>query len=264
VKRFDVVTIFPEMFDALADHGITRRALDEGRFELKTWDPRDFTQDNYRRVDDRPYGGGPGMVMLPGPLQACIEAAKARQQEAGVSSPHVVLMSPQGERLGEGLVNELASKEGLVVIAGRYEGVDERLVERVVDREVSIGDYVTSGGELPAMVMIDCIVRRLPGSLNDAESAAQDSFAVRSASLPRGLLDTPHYTRPEEWKGMKVPEVLLSGNHAAIARWRRKQALGRTWRRRPDLLDEKALSKEDRQLLEEYRRELQAGQQQQQ
>jgi tRNA (guanine37-N1)-methyltransferase len=263
VKRFDVVTIFPDMFDALADHGITRRALDEKRFELKTWDPRDFTQDNYRRVDDRPYGGGPGMVMLPGPLEACIGAAVSRQQEAGVGRPHVVLMSPQGERLGEDLVNELASMEGLVVIAGRYEGIDERLVERMVDREVSIGDYVTSGGELPAMVMIDCIVRRLPGSLNDAESAAQDSFAVRSASAPRGLLDTPHYTRPEDWKGMKVPEVLLSGNHAAIARWRRKQALGRTWRRRPDLLDEKALSKEDRQLLEEFRREQQQAAQQQ-
>jgi len=256
VKRFDVVTIFPEMFDAVADHGITRRALDEGRFELRAWDPRDFTQDTYRRVDDRPYGGGPGMVMLPGPLEACIEAAKSRQKEAGVSRPHVVLMSPQGERLGEELVRELAARPGLVVIAGRYEGLDERLIARCVDREVSIGDYVTSGGELPAMVMIDCIVRRLPGSLNDAESASQDSFSA-------GLLDWPHYTRPEEWKGMRVPEVLLSGNHAAIARWRRKQALGRTWQRRPDLLDEKALSKEDRQLLEEYRREQQAAQQQQ-
>ncbi len=256
MKRFDVVTIFPEMLDALVDHGITRRAMDEGRFELKAWDPRDFTRDSYRRVDDRPYGGGPGMVMLPEPLEACVEAAKARQKEAGVERPHVVLMSPQGERLGEDLLFELLGYEGLVVIAGRYEGLDERLVERVVDREVSIGDYVTSGGELPAMVMIDCIVRRLPGSLNDAESAAQDSFSA-------GLLDWPHYTRPEEWKGAKVPDVLLSGNHAAIARWRRKQALGRTWQRRPDLLDEKALSKEDRQLLDEYRRECQAAQQQQ-
>jgi len=256
VKRFDVVTIFPEMFDALVDHGITRRAMDEGRFELKAWDPRDFARDAYRRVDDRPYGGGPGMVMLPEPLEACVEAAKARQKEAGVASPHVVLMSPQGERLGEELVKELLSKEGLVVIAGRYEGLDERLVERVVDREVSIGDYVTSGGELPAMVMIDCIVRRLPGSLNDAGSAEQDSFSD-------GLLDWPHYTRPEEWKGMKVPDVLLSGNHAAIARWRRKQALGRTWDRRRELIDEAALTKEDRQLLDEYRREQQAAQQQQ-
>jgi tRNA (guanine37-N1)-methyltransferase len=263
VKHFDVVTIFPEMLDALADHGITRRALDEGRFEMKAWDPRDFTQDSYRRVDDRPYGGGPGMVMMPGPLEACIEAAKARQKAAGVERPQVVLMSPQGERLGEDLVRELVAIEGLVVIAGRYEGLDERLVEKVVDREVSIGDYVTSGGELPAMVMIDCIVRRLPGSLNDEGSAEQDSFAVQSASLPRGLLDTPHYTRPEEWKGMKVPDVLLSGNHAAIARWRRKQALGRTWERRPELIDEKSLAKDDRQLLEEYRREQQAAQQQQ-
>jgi tRNA (guanine37-N1)-methyltransferase len=168
----------------------------------------------------------------------------------------VVLMSPQGERLGEELVKELASHEGLVVIAGRYEGVDERLVDRSVDREVSIGDYVTSGGELPAMVMIDCIVRRLPGSLNDAQSASQDSFSD-------GILDWPHYTRPEEWKDAKVPEVLLSGNHAAIERWRRKQALGRTWDRRPDLVQEAKLSREDRQLLEEYRRERQAAQQQQ-
>ena len=256
MKRFDVVSIFPQMFDALADHGITRRALDEKLFELHTWDPRDFATDGYRRVDDRPYGGGPGMVMLAEPLQACIDAAKARQRAAGVEESLVVLMSPQGERLGEDLVFELLGHEGLVVIAGRYEGLDERVVERVVDREVSIGDYVTSGGELPAMVMIDCIVRRLPGSLNDAGSAEADSFSA-------GILDWPHYTRPEEWKGMKVPDVLLSGNHAAIARWRRKQALGRTWDRRRDLVDEKALSQEDRQLLDEYRREQQAAQQQQ-
>ena len=263
MNRFDVITIFPEMFDALADHGITRRALDEKAFELHTWDPRDFATDNYRRVDDRPYGGGPGMVMLPDPLQASIDAAKKRQREMGVEAPVVVLMSPQGERLDEALVKELAAKPGLVVIAGRYEGLDERLVAKSVDREVSIGDYVTSGGELPAMVMIDCIVRKLPGVLNDEESAAQDSFAVRTDSSPRGLLDTPHYTRPVEWKGMKVPDVLLSGNHAAIARWRRKQALGRTWDRRRELLDESKLSREDRQLLEEYRREQQASQQQQ-
>jgi tRNA (guanine37-N1)-methyltransferase len=254
--HFDVVTIFPEMFAALAGHGITRRALEEGLFDLKTWDPRDFTTDNYRRVDDRPYGGGPGMVMLPEPLQAAIDAARQRQREAGVGRPKVVLMSPQGERLDERLVKALAAEQGLVLVAGRYEGVDERLVARSVDREVSIGDYVTSGGELPAMVLVDCIVRRLPGSLNDAESASQDSFSA-------GLLDWPHYTRPEEWKGARVPEVLLSGNHAVIGRWRRKQALGRTWDRRPDLIDEKSLSREDRQLLEEYRREQQAAQQQQ-
>ena len=254
--HFDVVTIFPESLEAIARHGITRRALEEGIFELKAWDPRDFTSDNYRRVDDRPYGGGPGMVMMPDPLEAAIRAARLRQREAGVERPRVLLMSPQGERLTDALVGELAKEHGLVVIAGRYEGVDERLVRMYVDREVSIGDYVTSGGELPAMVMIDCIVRRLPGSLNDAESASQDSFSA-------GLLDWPHYTRPEEWKGERVPEVLMSGNHAAIARWRRKQALGRTWDRRPDLIDEQALPREDRQLLEEYRREQQAAQQQQ-
>ena len=256
MKRYDVVTIFPAMFEALTAHGITRRAQEEGRFELHTWDPRDFTTDNYRRVDDRPYGGGPGMVMMPEPLQAAIDAARSRQRALGVARPVVVLMSPQGEKLDDKLVDELAAEDGLVVIAGRYEGLDERVVERSVDREVSIGDYVASGGELPAMVLIDCIVRKLPGVLNDAESAAQDSFSA-------GMLDWPHYTRPEEWKGMKVPEVLLSGNHAAIARWRRKQALGRTWDRRRDLVDEGKLSREDRQLLEEYRREQQAAQQQQ-
>ena len=256
MKRFDVITIFPAMLDALLDHGITRRALDEKRFDLQAWDPRQFATDAYRRVDDRPYGGGPGMVMMAEPLQAAIDAALQRQHEAGVARPVVVLMSPQGRRLDDKLVGELAGEDGLVVIAGRYEGVDERVVAKSVDREVSIGDYVTSGGELPAMVLIDCIVRRLPGSLNDAESATQDSFSA-------GLLDWPHYTRPEEWNEARVPDVLLSGNHAAIARWRRKQALGRTWERRPDLVDEKKLSRDDRQLLDEYRRERQAAQQQQ-
>ena len=256
MRRFDVVTIFPAMFEALSRHGITRRALEEKLFELALWDPRDFTVDNYRRVDDRPYGGGPGMVMMPGPLEASIDAATAAQREAGVEAPKVVLMSPQGEQLSEALVRTLSNEPGLVVIAGRYEGIDERLVSRRVDCEVSIGDYVTSGGELPAMVLIDCLVRRIPGSLNDAESAAQDSFS-------EGLLDWPHYTRPEEWKEARVPDVLLSGNHAAIARWRRKQSLGRTWNRRPELVEAAKLSKEDRQLLEEYLREQQATQQQQ-
>ena len=196
------------------------------------------------------------MVMMPEPLQAAIDAAKGAQRASGVEAPKVVLMSPQGERLTESLVKKLAEEKGLVLVAGRYEGIDERLVAESVDLEVSIGDYVTSGGELPAMVLIDCLVRRLPGSLNDAESAMQDSFS-------QGLLDWPHYTRPEEWKQARVPDVLLSGNHAAIARWRRKQALGRTWVRRPDLVDETSLSREDRQLLEEYLREEQAAQQQQ-
>ena len=256
MKRYDVITLFPAMLEAISRHGITRRALEEGLFELQAWDPRDFTRDAYRRVDDRPYGGGPGMVMLAEPLGEAIAAAAARQRAAGVARPQVVLMSPQGERLDERLLGELAAEEGLVVVAGRYEGVDERLIERSVHREVSIGDFVTSGGELPAMVLLDCLVRRLPGSLNDARSAAEDSFSA-------GLLDWPHYTRPEEWSGARVPEVLLSGNHAAIARWRRKQALGRTWLRRPDLVDEPSLTREDRQLLEEYRKERQQAAQQQ-
>jgi tRNA (guanine37-N1)-methyltransferase len=256
VKRYDVITIFPAMFDALLDFGITRRALDQGLFDLRTWDPRDFTEDAYRRVDDRPYGGGPGMVMMAEPLQRSIQAAVARQKEANVARPKVVLMSPQGERLSESLVRELVAEDGLVLIAGRYEGIDERVVMESIDREVSIGDYVTSGGELPAMVVIDCVVRRLPGSLNDAESATQDSFSA-------GLLDWPHYTRPEAWKGAAVPPVLLSGNHGAIARWRRKQALGRTYARRPELLEVASLTREDRQLLDEYRREQQEAQQQQ-
>jgi len=248
VKHFDVITIFPEMLQAVSHYGITRRALEDGLFGLKTWDPRDFTTDAYRRVDDRPYGGGPGMVMMAQPLEAAIEAAAKRQRDAGVAKPLVVLMSPQGERLTEAVVRSLEPQEGLVIVAGRYEGVDERLVAKRVDREISIGDFVTSGGELPAMVLIDCLVRRLPGSLGDEQSAAEDSFRA-------GLLDWPHYTRPEAWQGAAVPEVLLSGNHAAIRRWRRKQALGRTWERRPELLDEPALSKEDRKLLEEYRSE---------
>ena len=246
MKHFDVVTIFPEMLEAVARHGITRRALEDGLFGLKTWDPRDFTTDAYRRVDDRPYGGGPGMVMMAEPLDAAIVAASNRQRDAGVAKPLVILTSPQGERLTEHVVRGLEKEEGLVIIAGRYEGVDERLVEKRVDREISIGDYVTSGGELPAMVLIDCLVRRLPGSLNDARSSAEDSFSA-------GLLDWPHYTRPEAWKGAAVPEVLVSGNHAVIARWRRMQALGRTWERRPELVDEPALSKEDRALLDAYR-----------
>jgi tRNA (guanine37-N1)-methyltransferase len=248
VKHFDVITIFPQMLQAVSHYGITRRALEEGLFALKAWDPRDFTADAYRRVDDRPYGGGPGMVMMAEPLQAAIEAAMGRQRDAGIARPMVVLMSPQGERLTESVVRSLEPEEGLVIVAGRYEGVDERLVQKHVDREISIGDFVTSGGELPAMALIDCLVRRLPGSLGDERSAVQDSFTG-------GLLDWPHYTRPEAWQGAAVPEVLMSGDHAAIARWRRKQALGRTWERRPELVDESALSKEDRKLLDEYRDE---------
>ena len=253
--HFDVVTIFPEMFEAVTRHSITRRALEEGGFDFRAWNPRDFVSDPHRTVDDRPYGGGPGMVMIPGPLESCIDAAVARQQAAGVARPQVVLLSPQGERFTDAVARQMAQSPGLVLLAGRYEGVDERLIARRVDREISIGDYVLSGGELPAMVMLDAIVRLLPGSLNDAESATQDSFSD-------GLLDWPHYTRPEEWQGERVPEVLMSGNHAAIAKWRRKQALARTLARRPDLLEGRALSKEDAKLLDEVRREQQMQEQQ--
>jgi len=255
MMRFDVITIFPGMFEALTRHGITRRALEEGGFDFRAWNPRDFVNDPHRTVDDRPYGGGPGMVMLPEPLESCIDAAVARQSAAGVERPQVVLLTPQGERFTDAVARQLAQSQGLVLVAGRYEGVDERLIRRKVDREISIGDYVTSGGELPAMVVMDAIVRLLPGSLNDAGSASQDSFSD-------GLLDWPHYTRPEEWQGERVPAVLLSGNHAAIARWRRKQSLARTWARRPDLLGDRALSKEDAELLAEIRREQQSQEQQ--
>ena len=248
MKRFDVVTLFPGMFDALTEFGITQRAHDRGHFELVLWNPRDFAQNAYRSVDDRPYGGGPGMVMMVDPLAKALQAAKARQVSCGVRGSRTVFLSPQGRVLDQGLVDELSQAEGLVLLAGRYEGVDERLVERDVDEEVSIGDYVVSGGELPAMVLIDSIVRRMPGVLNDADSASEESFV-------EGILDCPQYTRPEVYGGMPVPPVLLSGNHADIRRWRMKQALGRTWRRRPDLLAKLQLDAEQAQLLEEYKAE---------
>lgn len=240
----DVVTLFAEMFAAITASGISRRALDNGAWELRCWNPRDYAEDNYRTVDHRPYGGGPGMVMLAKPLEAAIVAAKARQAAAGQAS-RVLYLSPQGVPLRHARVMQMAAaagSEGLVLLCGRYEGIDERLIERYVDEEVSIGDFVVSGGELPAMLLIDAVVRQLPGVLNDAASAEQDSFVT-------GLLDCPHYTRPEDYEGMRVPEVLLSGNHERIRRWRLQQALGRTWRRRPDLLEGRALSKEEAQLL---------------
>lgn len=240
------------MFDALAKYGITRRALEQQRFQLQLWNPRDFTADNYRTVDDRPYGGGPGMVMLAEPLEKAIEAAKERQKQAGVAGPRVVHLSPQGKVLTHQRVMELVQEPGLVLLASRYEGVDERLLRRQVDEEISIGDYVLSGGELAAMVLIDAIVRQLPGVLGDAESAIQDSFVD-------GLLDCPHYTRPEEYQGEAVPEVLMSGHHAEIQRWRLKQSLGRTWQRRPDLLATRQLSKEESGLLAEYQQEQEAN-----
>ena len=243
----DVVTLFPEMFAALTQSGITRRALEEKRWSLDFWNPREFTKDVHRTVDDRPYGGGPGMVMMAPPLEAAILAAKARQAAAGLRS-RVVYLSPQGAPLTHERVMQFVAdvaEEGLVLLCGRYEGIDERLIERCVDEEVSIGDFVLSGGEIPAMALLDAIVRQLPGVLNDAESAVQDSFVA-------GLLDCPHYTRPEEYQGLRVPDVLLSGHHEAIRRWRLEQALGRTWQRRSELLVERAMSKEETQLLSQF------------
>ena len=244
----DAITLFPEMFAALTHSGVTRRALEEGRWRLNFWNPRDFTEDNHRTVDDRPYGGGPGMVMLSGPLEMAIGAAKARQAAVGVATSRVVYLSPQGAPLTHRRVMrfvEMAGEEGLILLCGRYEGIDERLIERCVDEELSIGDFVLSGGEIPAMALLDAIVRQLPGVLNDALSAAEDSFVA-------GLLDCPHYTRPEEYEGQRVPDVLLSGHHEQIRRWRLMQALGRTWQRRPDLLDGRMLSKEETQLLGQF------------
>jgi len=244
VIRFDCVTLFPEIFAAVTDWGITRRALELGAWSVGLWNPRDFTTDNYRTIDDRPYGGGPGMVMLAEPLEKAIAAARAAA-EGGAT---VVHLSPQGRLLDHAKVREFAARERLVLLCGRYEGIDERLVARCVDEEVSIGDYVVSGGELAAMVLIDAVVRQLPGVLGDEQSAEQDSFVD-------GLLDCPHYTRPEMYAGVAVPAVLLSGHHAEIERWRLKQALGRTWLRRPELLQRRGMSAQETKLLEEFKQE---------
>jgi tRNA (guanine37-N1)-methyltransferase len=246
--QIDAITLFPEMFDAISQFGITRRALEEKIWALCTWNPRDFTENAYRTIDDRPYGGGPGMVMLAQPLERAINAAKASQLKAGVHDPWVIHLSPQGAPLNHGTVMELSKRPGLIVLASRYEGVDERLLRRCVDQEISVGDFVVSGGELPAMMLIDAVLRQLPGVLGDADSAVQESFV-------EGLLDCPHYTRPEVYEGESVPPVLMSGNHADIQRWRKMQSLGRTSLRRPDLLDRLSLSAVDRKLLEVFRTE---------
>ena len=242
--RFDVITLFPEMFAALTASGITRRALERGLWQIECWNPRQWTQDVHRTVDDRPYGGGPGMVMMASPLEQAINAAKAA---AGVEMK-VICLSPQGRRIDQRRVEELAASKGAILLCGRYEGIDERLMERCVDEELSLGDFVLSGGELAAMALMDACIRQLPGALNDEASAVEDSFAA-------GLLDCPHYTRPEVYEGSVVPDVLLSGNHEKIRRWRLKQALGRTWQRRPDLLETRVLSSEEADLLAEFRRE---------
>ena len=246
--NFDVVTLFPEMFVALTDSGITQRARDKGFYQLVLWNPRDFSTNAYRSVDDRPYGGGPGMVMTAEPLAKAMRAARQRQTSSGIKSSRTIYLSPQGRPLTQRVAEELGSYEGLVLLAGRYEGVDERLLQAEVQDEISIGDYVLSGGELPAMVLMDALIRRIPGVLNDAESAQQDSFVA-------GLLDCQHYTRPEVYGGKAVPAVLLSGHHAEIETWRMKQALGRTWQRRPELLEKIRLTPDQARLLEEYKRE---------
>ena len=251
--RFDCITIFPEMFAAVTQSGITRRALEERRWVWQGWNPRDFAENAWRRVDDRPFGGGPGMLMQPGPLEKAIAAAKAQQREVGLTKSRVVYLSPQGAPLTHDRVMQLASgEEGLILLCGRYEGIDERLIERCVDEEISIGDFVLSGGELPAMVLIDAVVRQLPGVLGDAASAVEDSFVG-------GLLDCPHYTRPEVYAGVAVPDVLLSGDHKRIRRWRLKQSLARTRKRRPDLLAHRVLNAEEAQLLTEVVGEEQCG-----
>jgi tRNA (guanine37-N1)-methyltransferase len=240
------------MFDAVAKQGITARALEQGLWTLRLWNPRDFATDAYRTVDDRPYGGGPGMVMLAEPLEKAIEAARAAQRDAGIARSRVIYLSPQGARLDHARVMSLAGEPGLVLLCGRYEGVDERLIQREVDEELSIGDYVLSGGELAAMVVIDAVVRQLPGAVGDADSVVEESFV-------KGLLDHPHYTRPEVYRGMPVPPVLLSGHHELIRLWRLKEAMLRTWERRPDLfarwLKEHRLSPEEARLWQELKRE---------
>ena len=252
--RIDVVTLFPEMVDHAARFGVVGRALERGLWRFGVWNPRDFATDGYRTVDDRPYGGGPGMVMLAEPLAKAIAAARSAQAVDGCASTRTLHLSPAGVPLVHRRVAELAAADatGLVLLAGRYEGIDERLLEREVDEEIAVGDFVVSGGELPALMLIDAIVRQRPGVLNDAESAVQDSFVS-------GLLDCPHYTRPEELDGVRVPDVLLSGHHAAIRAWRLQESLGRTWERRPDLLRNRVLSKDEQALISAYRRERTSG-----
>lgn len=239
--RFDVVTLFPEMVTAAASYGVTGKAIERGIVKLSVWNPRDYTRDRHKTVDDRPFGGGPGMVMKYQPLHDAVVAAK----QAGTGSSQVVYLSPQGKPMTQALLAEACHVSQLILVAGRYEGIDERFVDLVCDQEWSIGDYVISGGELAALIVIDAMTRLLPGVLGDEDSAQQDSHS-------NGLLDCPHFTRPEQLEGRSVPDVLLSGNHAEIQRWRMKQALGRTWQRRPDLLKKKNLTAEQESLLQEF------------
>ena len=244
--QFGIISIFPEMFQALTEQGVTGRAVTSGLVSIDCWNPRDFTTDRHQTVDDRPYGGGPGMVMKVEPLAQAIDAAKAKLG----SQSKVIYLSPQGRKLDQAGAEELAKQDGLIFLAGRYEGVDERLIQAQVDEEWSIGDYVLSGGELAAMVMMDSIIRLVPGVLGHELSAVEDSFVD-------GLLDCPHYTRPDNHDGEQVPSILLSGDHKKIKQWRLKQALGRTWQRRPDLLEQRPLDKNEQALLQEFIREVQ-------
>ena len=235
-----VISLFPEMFSLVSEYGVTGRAVTRGLLQISTINPREYTHDRHRTVDDRPYGGGPGMVMLFEPVLAAITAARGQLPRA-----RVIYLTPQGKPLQQADITRLSGEPALILLAGRYEGIDERIIDTAVDEEFSIGDYVLSGGELPAMVLIDALARAVPGVLGHEESACEDSFYA-------GLLDYPHYTRPDEIGGKRVPDVLLSGDHAAIARWRLKQALGRTWLRRPDLLQRLQLDPAQQALLEEF------------
>lgn len=250
--HFGVVTLFPEMLAALTDYGVTRRAREQGIWTLDVWNPRTYASDNYRTVDDRPYGGGPGMVMLAEPLTLALQQARLGLRERGVKTPKVVYLTPQGAPLTHRRVLDWTAWDGMVLLAGRYEGIDQRLIDSEVDEEVSLGDFVLSGGELPAMAVMDAVIRQLPGTLGNGQSAGQESFV-------QGLLEAPHYTRPENFAGKVVPPVLLSGHHADIERWRRMQSLGRTWQKRPDMLARQPLSGDDQKLLEEFKK-AQSGQ----
>jgi len=244
---FDVITLMPEMYLALTNYGVVGRAFKENNVGLHLWNPRDFSQNQHKTVDDRPYGGGPGMLMMADPIVKAIKAAKKRQNELGFTNCKVIHMTPRGKTLNHDLVKSLVQESNLIFIASRYEGVDER-IGPWIDEEISVGDFVTSGGELPTMMLIDCMVRQLPGVLNDAESAVQDSFV-------NGLLDHPHFTRPEIYNSIKVPDILISGDHEKIRMWRLKESLKITWIKRPDLLAERLLTKEETRLLEEIKNE---------
>jgi len=264
--KIGIVSIFPGMFDAISAYGITSRALEKGLLELHYWNPRDFAdpKDNYHSIDDRPYGGGPGMVMMVDPLKKALAQARVSVEAVSGVKPKCIYLSPQGKKLDQQGVERIAAYESVVLLSGRYEGIDERLIQTDIDEEISIGDYVISGGELAAMVLIDAVTRLLPGALGHKNSAQEDSFVD-------GLLDYPHYTRPEvlvetenlekpeerldNSESLKVPDVLLSGHHEYIRRWRLKQSLGRTWERRPDLLEDRCFTKEEETLLAEYIRE---------